>query len=87
MVQKLERIVEIVSENSRKYAAIAGASALPYLAGLTLGAMGKNVAESDPGMGLAIQIAPLALGFNVNISWGSLFYTLGVATNYVGRIC
>ncbi len=87
MVNKLEKIVGDISENGREYTVMVGTALLPYIAGLTIGAVGKSITESDPEMGLAIQAAPLALGFNVNLGVGTLFYTMGIATNYLGTIC
>jgi len=81
MVEKLEKILERVKLKGKEVVGIATAS---YLLGLTTGAIGKSV---DGDWQYAIPIAPLVLGFNVNISWTTPFYALGVATNYAEQIC
>jgi len=80
MVKKLEKVLECVKSKGKEVAGIATAS---YLFGLTTGAIGKGIGGD---WRYAIPITPLLLGFNVNISWTTPFYTLGVATNYAKQI-
>ena len=76
MIEKLEQILE----NAKGVVGVATAS---YLLGLTTGAIGKQVGCNWQ---YAIPIAPLFLGFNINISWTTPFYVLGVATNHAEQI-
>ena len=76
MAERLERILESVKSRGKEIAGVATAS---YLLGLTTGAIGKGVGGDWQ---YAVPAAPLFLGFNVDISWTTPFYALGVATNY-----
>lgn len=80
MVEKLEKILECVKSKGKEVIGVATAS---YILGLTTGAIGKGVGGDWQ---YAVPAAPLFLGFNVDISWTTPFYALGVATNYTEQI-
>lgn len=80
MVEKLEKILNSVKSRGKEVVGVATAS---YLLGLTTGAIGKGVGGDWQ---YAVPAAPLFLGFNVDISWTTPLYALGVATNYTEQI-
>ena len=93
MIEKLEEILQHAYCNMQKSqyaktkgkmiagkaAIIAGKATASYLSGLTTGGIGKNIGGD---LQYAIPIAPLILGFTVDVNWTTIFYALGVATNY-----
>jgi len=81
MTKKLEQILKHVKTKGKEVAGVALAS---YLFGLTTGSIGKGIGGNWQ---YSIPAAPIFLGFNLDISWTTPFYALGVATNYIEQIC
>lgn len=80
MKEKLEKILECVKLRGKE---VIGVVTTSYFLGLTTGAIGKYIGGDWQ---YAVPAAPLLLGFNIDLSWTTPFYVLGIATNYTEQI-